>query len=184
MNEQDRHHLSAEGRRRKEVMLDELLKRVDRRRSARTARRRGTWVAGALVIGLFAARMVMHSEPEGGRSPDRIVQSSPDGPADIIRGATSGVEYTSETTFAVRIVTTGAPTFVTQVVSDPTAVSRLRSGELDTLVRRVDDRELLDSLASINRPTGLIRIGDEVRLSRPVSDAELALLPPTPSIDP
>jgi hypothetical protein len=40
---------------------------------------------------------------------------------------------------------------------------------------RLDDAMLIETLASIHRPAGLIHFGDQVRLSAPVTDEELNL---------
>jgi hypothetical protein len=42
-------------------------------------------------------------------------------------------------------------------------------------VTRIDDAALVATLASINRPAGLVRIGDRVWLTAPVTDAELTV---------
>ena len=57
-------------------------------------------------------------------------------------------------------------------------ITRVGPDEHDALelIDWLDDRALMDVLASINRPTGLIRIGNTVRPSRPVSDAALAMV--------
>jgi hypothetical protein len=39
-----------------------------------------------------------------------------------------------------------------------------------TMIELIDDRELLRSLASLNRPAGIVRTGDRVSLTRPVAD--------------
>jgi hypothetical protein len=60
------------------------------------------------------------------------------------------------------------------VQTDPGILERCRARPTGAVVH-MDDGLLLQTLASINRPAGLIRMGDRVLLSAPVTDAELSL---------
>lgn len=64
--------------------------------------------------------------------------------------------------------------FVSILHSQPGAFQRLacKTG-VDTADFLLDDRELVETLAAIGRPAGLIRSHDGFRLTDPVTDAEL-----------
>jgi hypothetical protein len=65
--------------------------------------------------------------------------------------------------------------YVSHIVhTDPTVLERCRARPTGSVLR-IDDRTLLTALVSINRPAGLIRIDGQVRLSAPVTDAELEI---------
>ena len=51
----------------------------------------------------------------------------------------------------------------------------LRDWERTGLIRQIDDAELIEILAEIDRPAGLIRTGSSIRLTEPVTDADLGL---------
>ncbi len=60
------------------------------------------------------------------------------------------------------------------VQTDQSNLGRYRAEPPRSIVR-MDDRVLIETLASINRPAGLIRFGDRLRLSAPVTDADLGI---------
>lgn len=61
---------------------------------------------------------------------------------------------------------------VIHVSTDESILQRMRP-EASPIVMRINDRELLQTLVQIGRPAGLIRIGDRLALSAPVTDDEL-----------
>lgn len=175
MMEQDKHALSPEGRQRREAMLDELLDHVDRRRTTRITRRRVAWIVSVLVVGVLCVRMAWWPDGGANGSRDRIVDATGGDAAQGVNGSDGGGLEAVEPGSLAQVVTRRQPRDVIFVESDPAVLERYRTQEAPGLVRRVDDLGLIESLAAINRPAGLIRIGDKVRPSRPVSDAELAL---------
>lgn len=72
---------------------------------------------------------------------------------------------TSSPPCAVRIVTT-AGTSLADFAPDPAAMARVT-------IRSLSDEELIDALAAIGRPAGIIRMGGKVWLSAAVTDEEI-----------
>jgi hypothetical protein len=68
-----------------------------------------------------------------------------------------------------------AAVVIATVRTDPTIVQRYRAQPAESQVIRLTDQSLLDTLASIHRPAGLIYRDDRVVLSAPVTDEELGL---------
>lgn len=69
------------------------------------------------------------------------------------------------------------PPRIMRVRSDHGAAERYRAARVFITTVRLSDDELIEALKQIDRPAGLIRIGDEVRLSNAVTDAELNRAP-------
>ncbi len=155
MNDRSREPLSSAGESRREAMLDELVElsgKIHRRRQTR----RRYLVAGTSMC-LFAvllwAAIPRGTEPEG--SPQIVDQEQP-----------PEVDVPDEP-----IANDGES--VVKLVHTRTAVLARFASEPTRRIERLDDGKLLAVLASLGRPAELIRDGDRVRLSAPVTDKEL-----------
>lgn len=138
--------LSPAGEARRERMLAELLGEMSAaRRRKRT--RRGVISTLALALLLFTYL--------------RYVSFAPIAPTDR-------VERMAGTT-AQQTLRTG----VVFVSTDESSLQRMRPDPRPIVVQ-IDDRELLQTLVEIGRPAGIIRIGDRLALSAPVTDDELS----------
>jgi len=157
MNDVQPEQLSPTGLARREAMLDELIGVVKRTRRARRVRRRMLAVSGCMGLLLMMGWVARSGSPIPGEAP-RIAETASDSP--------STIQHTTDPQrrHVVTLI----------VQTDPAVVERFRARPRDSIVR-IDDRMLLDALASIDRPAGLIRFGDRIRLTKPVTDAELRL---------
>ncbi|HVZ93523.1 MAG TPA: hypothetical protein VG797_03335 [Phycisphaerales bacterium] len=153
--------LSAEGRRRREAMLGELVGELSRTRRRRVVRAQLT--AGALAIVLVGLAFMTVS-----RGPVKIATVTP-----LIETA-PGTVAQATTIAGTRFVKT-----------DPTVVERwavkggfemakyeTRRHEAEPIVRFIGDEELLDTLAAMGRPAGIVRMEGRVWLTAAVTDAE------------
>ena len=158
MNESPDGQLSQVGRARREEMLGELVEVMERTHRARRVRRRALATGGsALVLAIFMY-LVLPRVSQNPPVPDFVENTPQRVPAPI------GVQAEPQrTTVLTKVIT-----------SDPSVLERLRADPPQAVIR-MNDRMLLDALASIDRPAGLIRLGDDIRLSAPVTDAELGL---------
>ena len=155
MNNQPCEQLSPDGLVRREAMLDELVTVMTRTHRARRARRRILATAGCAGILLAAIRLAQPGAWVATDAPP-IVDQAPPAPEVPM------VPQTPETTrFATILVTT-----------DPGVLQRCQARSSGRTVR-IDDRTLLDALAAIDRPVGLVKVGDRMRFTAPVTDAEL-----------
>ena len=157
MNDPQPEVLSPAGLARREAMLDELVEVVKRTRRTRRLRRRMLATGGCaalilMLIWLGLPGAFVHTEaPQFAEDiPSRPTGAAPD----------ESAKRRAPVTVLIK--------------TDPTVVERYRAGPTGRIVQ-MDDRMLLESLAAIDRPAGLIRFGDQVRLSAAVTDAELGL---------
>jgi hypothetical protein len=157
MNEDPREPLSPAGQARRAAMLGELLEAMQQTQRQRRARRRVLAAGGcACVLGIVVWAVSVN-----------VLR-----PAASERVASNPLDAEQRTTLPLPAA---RPACVTTIVqTDPSVLERCRPAPTDRVVW-IDDTTLLRTLASVNRPTGLIRIGDRVRLSAPVTDAELGL---------
>ncbi|HBS30064.1 MAG TPA: hypothetical protein DEB06_11605 [Phycisphaerales bacterium] len=122
------------------ALLPGLLTELGRVRARREARRRA--VAG-VCAGLLALGAILGTQ------------------LPLVRGPRGPIALTEPP----------AKTVVLVVTSDPGALARASAlGVPQTTVEVLDDRALLDLLATAGRPAGLIRSGGRTRLSRDVTD--------------
>jgi len=143
MNEQDRSSLSDAGRVRREAMLGEIVAQMQRLHRRRRVRR--TAAASACMVVLLIGLSLL-AMPARGPAPDsRMVVEKPE-PA-------PGV--------SIEIVRT-----------DPSVLQRFAARPTSRTVL-LDDEALLDELAAMDRPAGLIRSGGRVWLTADVVDARL-----------
>jgi hypothetical protein len=173
-SEDRREVLSRDGTERREAMLGELLHEVDRVRSARHTRRRAALAVCAIAVVLVTVRIGVHSTLRPVHNGEVIVESDS---GDSMQRLPIEEDFGNGPTLrvAVRIERSRRPERVAIVGTDPLIVERYAFDEPVRLTEWLDDRALLETLAHIGRPSGLININGRVRLSRPVSDAELAM---------
>ena len=157
MSDPQSESLSSHGRARREVMLEELIQAMDRTHRRRRARRRLLAGAGCVCLALVLVRLLL-PVPSGPRYEHQSAGLS--GGHAV---STAGDQDRRGYTVIADIVQT-----------DPAVLERCRARPTGSVLR-IDDQILLTTLASINRPAGLIRIGGQVRLSAPVTDAELEI---------
>lgn len=151
--------LSSIGQARRAAMLGDLVNAMQTVHRRRRARRRAVAAAsGACLLAaaaLLAAPLLnSRSAPPAGE----LLVARPEAP---LRGP--AVSPGDAASIRPRIV---------RIATDPTILDRYRP-DPPRIVRRVGDEELLRALAAIDRPAGLIRVGDVVRLTLPVTDDEL-----------
>ncbi|MCP4590693.1 MAG: hypothetical protein GY842_08110 [bacterium] len=146
--------LSPAGLDRKETMLDELCAAVRETHRARRRRRRFVAAGGSFCLILALAWL--------GWSVSVI-------PSD--GGMIAKVPITDR--HSHEVLTVPRPSII-RVATDPTVLERYRARST-AVVERIDDRILLNTLASIGRPAGLIRYGGRIRLTAAVTDVELSV---------
>lgn len=158
MTDESREKLSPLGESRREAMLSELTAAMRRTHHARRLRRRSVGAAVCALAALAVARLSLISNPTPGRPPIE---------ADRQGSAPSGLASAERSRKA-------PPCVVEHVRTDPAILDRFaaRPTNMPTFL---DDRTLITALARIDRPVGLIRSGNHVRLTAPVTDAELEL---------
>lgn len=155
MSDPESDRLSPAGHARREAMLGELLEVVKRTQRARRLRRRATIVGGCAGLVLLCVVFNWPGAP---------------GPARQMANLSTGQPTDLRLVEAPR-----TPACITSIVKTDVSVLVRYRAVPEPVVVRMDDRMLVQTLASIGRPAGLIRFGDDVRLSRPVTDAELNL---------
>jgi len=137
--------------RRREVMRRELLAAM-RAHHDRRRRRRRAGAALLMTLALGAALWFGLPRPEG---------PSPLAATDDRRPTLAGPDANIPPRRSV----------MHEVVATRIGAARRYIASPPSLIELIDDRELLDSLASLNRPAGIIRTGGQVALTRPVADA-------------
>ncbi len=158
MNERPDIKLSREGQARRDAMLTELIEVVHRTRRARRTRRRIVTVASCAVILLGTGWLLSVSLRVANDTKPQFVEQVPSHPTDRETSVPSAT----------------LSSIVIRVQNDPTVIDRFRAMPSDIIIR-MNDSMLIDTLATIRRPAGLMRIGDRIALSAPVSDAELGI---------
>lgn len=164
MSEPNSARLSPEGQARREAMLDELVGVLKHTHTVRRRRKRIVTAGACACLALLVARLIV---PDGLDKPEhtRIMADKADPvPAVAPRppAAETGMSARPRVCVAKAVST------------DPKILDRYRA-EPTGRIARMNDRMLVNALASINRPAGLIRFGSRARLTAPVSDAELGL---------
>ena len=159
MTDQDGEPLSPAGQARRDAMLDELTEVVTETRRTRKRRRRALAAGGGTAVALFL--LVLLTLPAG---------LDHSGEARLVRnpGPAAPVEQTTQTDHQPACA-------IAMVQTDPDILPR-HVAEPRHIVIVMDDRALLDTLAAMGRPTGLIRFGQQVQLSAPVTDEELGIV--------
>lgn len=144
---------------RRETLLHDLLDEMARHHRRRKIRRAIAIPAAALAV---AATVALSAE-RGAEAP-----VAP-GPSIAGVGSSGAASDGSEALVAAEASARKAIA-VAWVRTDPAVVDRLSVAPRPSRVERLTDEELLATLAGIGRPTGLIRIGNETRLTRAVTD--------------
>jgi len=151
--------LSPAGRARRSAMLADLLGAMQTLHRRRRAQRRIVTAASCaciLVAAVLLAAPLLNSRSVAPEN-DLRVENIP-GPAPL-----PAPELVNSVPH---------PPLIVRITTDPAILDRYRA-DPPRIVQRVGDEELLRTLAAIDRPAGLIRIGEEVRLTSPVTDDEL-----------
>ena len=160
MNEPTQHEsLSPEGQARRDVMLGELLADLSQVHRRRRRVRLGALssVAAALIlaavlrVGLFEPAKLPIAANVDKDSATPIIAAPIDAGASAAAQPESGIVWIS---------------------TDPAVLARMTSAPTPIVVY-INDAELLQTLVHIGRPAGLIRFGDRLALSAPVTDEEL-----------
>ena len=139
-------------------MLGELVGIMAQTRRARRVRRRVLATVGCVGLLLVVGRLAMPLFTRPGVVRPQIVEHLPD----------------REAPAAVKAIAQTRPAITLRVRTDPSIVERYRAAPTGVIVR-MDDATLIETLAAIHRPAGLIRFADRVALSAPVTDAELGI---------
>ena len=161
MTEPDPDQLSPAGQARCASMLGELVSTMERTHRGRRQRRRALAVTASVAVVALAVRVVVWPGSDGTVTP-RFVEAPP----------VPSLSVEDEPHVLERYLVTPRPLVTRMVPTDPDVLGRYRADPRKGYVR-LDDDALLEVLASIRRPAGLIRIGDTVRLTAAVTDAEL-----------
>jgi len=142
--------LSPQGQARRDAMLGELVGHMSHLRRRRRIRRASlsTAMAFLVCVGVF-----------------RLAQFSPTHPSITSRPEVELDARPSVSSQATRVV---------YVATDPDVIRRYRASS-QPIVVWVNDAQLIEVLAQMGRPAGLIRFGDRLALSAPVTDDELML---------
>lgn len=143
---QDRELLSDTGLVRRDEMLTELLTDLGRVRRRRRIRRGVLSTTAATLLIVTIARIATFDPGASPAARDRM---------------------------AIKVPSTDETSRVSRVTTDESIVQRMRPEPIPMVVR-INDEQLLQTLVHIGRPAGLIRIGDRLALSAPVTDDELA----------
>jgi hypothetical protein len=161
----DAQKLSPVGQARRDAMLGELTDYMRHVHGARRMRRRVGAACGVVAVVFSLAVLALSGTwspkvaPGGGDLP--LARSGHDGPE--MKSSTDGDAPTPRGSAGcdIRIVQT-----------DPAVLERYRARPAARVIL-LDDRELLATLAAMNRPTGLIRYQGRAWLTANVTDAEL-----------
>ena len=148
--------LSAAGEARRGVMLDELVGAMERVHRTRRTRRRTIAAGTPIMVGMLLWLLL----PALSQSPDTPQFANPPTP--------------EVTPLVAPPSGTPRPPLTAIVRTDPDILERYRAQPV-ACIERINDRMLIDTLVSIQRPAGLIYYGNRVMLTTPVTDAELNL---------
>jgi hypothetical protein len=158
MNDAHDNPLTPQGEARRDGMLGELAEIMSRTHRARRVRRRVIGSTGCLGLLLVVGRLAMPLFTHPGEVRPQIVEHLPN----------------REAPAAAKAIAQTRPAITLRVRTDPSIVERYRAAPTGAIVR-MDDATLIETLAAIHRPAGLIRFADRVALSAPVTDAELGI---------
>ena len=157
MNEHDQSPLSDAGRARREAMLGELITQMQRLHRRRRVER--TAAASACLVALLIGLSLLAMPARGPATHLPRVAETPKPAADA----------------SIEIVRT-----------DPSVLQRFAARTTSRAIL-LDDEALLDELAAMGRPAGLIRSGDRVWLTadvidQPPANGDMSPPPPPPSL--
>ncbi|MCP4250445.1 MAG: hypothetical protein GY778_25665 [bacterium] len=155
MNEPLDESLSPEGNARREAMVGPLVEVMRHTHRSRRRRRRVLAGGGTLAVLFVVLKLTL----PGGMTPQNDRQV-----ADNTGNVNSGADAVSNPRACVTEI----------IQTDETVRERFRAAPVRR-VAMITDRMLVDDLFAVGRPAGLIRMGNEVRLTAPVTDADLGL---------
>ena len=159
MNEPTQHEsLSAEGQARRDAMLGELL--VDMSQVHRRRRRVRAGAFSSIAAALILAGVLRVGLFESGKLP---IAANVDKDGDLPMSAAP---------ISADPAPSRSESGIVWVSTDVTILARMTSAPAPIVVY-INDAELLETLVHIGRPAGLIRFGDRLALSAPVTDEEL-----------
>ncbi len=168
MNDPVGDNLSAMGQSRREAMLGELVESMGTLHRRRRARRRvGTGVGlstAVLAFVVFGGPSIFRNEPS------QVVDHQP-GPPDALGGLDTYAPPRRGRIEMVRTRSEIVARYASQVRL-PLHVQHVSPRRAVT-VEIIGDQKLLQMLAQMDRPTGLVRADGKVWLTAPVTDAEL-----------
>lgn len=175
MDERVDEALSPVGRRRRDAMLIEAQREMARLHRGRRRRRiaaRWTAAIGLALAGTwFIHHALRNADPvstvaTGDHEAPPLTQSTRDRD-----GMPSNADDAIEPASNVRMIASTPVRRSVIVRTDAAVLDRaVMPGQSDIRTEWLDDNTLLDLLASLGRPSGLIRIGDEVQLTADVAD--------------
>ena len=165
MIDQNNKQLSPAGVVRKKAMLSQLVGQMKHIHNARRVRRRIVYTFSLVIVCAITVWVVSLKISSSRR--DVFVR---DTPSEIKQTPT--VQNKSSQTSNTTIITHGFR-------SDPSP-QILKT----TLVKAINDDELIALLAEINRPTGIVRSEGRIWLTNPVTDEELGISQDIPIEDP
>jgi hypothetical protein len=147
--------LTQAGAARREAMLRDLVTVMHRTHRARRLRRRAiTATCGIIIVGA-AIRMAYYDSDHHRAGPMPVEYASTGTEEPGRRPGESDGWRTTEF-----------------IHTDPVIKVRL-AARPDPVVERIDDDTVITLLARLQRPAGLVRIGDRVAFTAPVTDEEL-----------
>ena len=135
-------------------LLPALLREVEARRTRRERGRRWAGAAALLLVAPAAMFTAMRSATPLGIGPQTFIARKPSEPANAIQF----------------IRTTAGQLASWSVRTDPAALARSEARLAPIQPEWLDDDALLRLLASIGRPTGIVRTGGRVWLTADVAD--------------
>lgn len=146
--------LTPPGAARRDAMREELLDAFCSMHRARRIRRRAVLSAALVILATGTGWVGARLAQRGSNTAPRQHAAAPSGLVQIIEQAPSG------TAVEFAVVQTRSSTLVTYIE------------QAAPLVELVDDERLLETLAQMERPAGLIEVGGAVRLTHDVVDDE------------
>ena len=158
MSDEQDEQLSPAGLARRDKMLGDLVGVMERMHRARRLRHRLAASGGSACLLLLLVLLAIPGSSDGPGAGELVETARPEITVPL------GAPITSQ----------GRSVLTELVTTDPSVLDRYRANPRAVVIR-MNDRMLLDALASIGRPAGLVRFGDDVHVSAPVTDAELGL---------
>lgn len=149
MNDQPFSELSQSGLARRQRMHDELIEAMTKLHRRRHVRRR-TLVAAVLLLPLLFGALVLVKPSAAPPALPTIVEGEPRLPHPQPGDA--------------------RPSLVQVVHTDPSVIDRYAYSASDSTVTWIDDQQLLQELAALGRPAGIVRMNGRAWLTMDVTD--------------
>ena len=155
MNEHRNPTLSADGITRRDSMLGDLVQAMRGVHARRRTRRK---IGAAAIMAVISISAIVLAQSQRVRPTTTAVVSGP----------TNRVLPNDHATPVLD------PVLDMAIVKTEAGIAeRYRAGASTTSIVRIDDQTLVQALAGIDRPAGLVRCGHQAWLTQPVSDADL-----------